>query len=151
MADRSPVRRLDHSIGDRAVVDRFPIRRIDHIELHVGNARQAAAFYRHAFGFRFAAYRGLETGCRETTSYVLECRAIRFVLTSGLAPDHPAARFAHAHGDGVAVVALEVPRRGVRLRGGAPARRGRRGPRWSRSATRTASSGPRPSAPTATP
>ena len=108
-ADRFPIRRLDHSIGDRAAADRFPIRRIDHIELHVGNARQAAAFYRHAFGFRFAAYRGLETGCRETTSYVLECRAIRFVLTSGLAPDHPAARFAHAHGDGVAVVALEVP------------------------------------------
>ncbi len=109
MPDRFPIRRIDHSIGDRAVADRFPIRRIDHIELHVGNARQAAAFYRHAFGFRVAAYRGLETGCRETTSYVLECRAIRFVLTSGLAPDHPAARFAHAHGDGVAVVALEVP------------------------------------------
>lgn len=89
--------------------DRFPIRRIDHLELYVGNARQAAAFYRHAFGFRVAAYRGLETGCRETTSYVLECRAIRIVLTSGLAADHPAARFAHAHGDGVAVIALEVP------------------------------------------
>ena len=91
------------------MADRFPIRRIDHVELFVGNARQAAAFYRHAFGFRVAAYRGLETGCRETTSYVLECRAIRFVLTSGLASGHPAARFAHAHGDGVAVVALEVP------------------------------------------
>ena len=91
------------------MADRFPIRRIDHIEFHVGNARQAAAFYQHAFGFHVTAYRGLETGCRETTSYVLECGAIRFVLTSGLAPDHAAARFAHAHGDGVAVVALEVP------------------------------------------
>ena len=91
------------------MADRFPIRRIDHIEFHVGNARQAAAFYQHAFGFRVTAYRGLETGCRETTSYVLECGAIRFVLTSGLAPDNAAARFAHTHGDGVAVVALEVP------------------------------------------
>ena len=91
------------------MADRFPIRRIDHIEFYVGNARQAAAFYQHAFGFRITAYRGLETGCRETTSYVLECGTIRFVLTSGLAPDHAAARFAHAHGDGVAVVALEVP------------------------------------------
>ena len=91
------------------MADRFPIRRIDHIEFHVGNARQAAAFYQHAFGFRITAYRGLETGCRETTSYVLECGSIRFVLTSGLAPDHAAARFAHAHGDGVAVVALDVP------------------------------------------
>ena len=108
------------------MADRFPIRRIDHIELYVGNARQAAAFYRHAFGFRVAAYRGLETGCRETASYVLECRAIRFVLTSGLAPGHPAARFAHAHGDGVAVVALEVPDARVRLRRGASARRRRR-------------------------
>ena len=91
------------------MADRFPIRRIDHIELYVGNARQAAVFYEHGFGFPVTAYRGLETGCRETTSYVLECGAIRFVLTSGLAPDGTAARFAHAHGDGVAVVALEVP------------------------------------------
>ncbi len=91
------------------MTDRFPIRRIDHIELYVGNARQAAVFYEQAFGFRVTAYRGLETGCRETASYVLECRATRFVLTSGLASGHPAARFAHTHGDGVAVVALEVP------------------------------------------
>ncbi len=91
------------------MADRFPIRRIDHIEFHVGNARQAAAFYQHAFGFHVTAYRGLETGCRERTSYVLECGTIRFVLTSGLVPDNAAARFAHAHGDGVAVVALEVP------------------------------------------
>ena len=91
------------------MADRFPIRQIDHVELYVGNARQAAAFYEHGFGFPVVAYRGLETGCRETTSYVLECGAIRFVLTSGLAPDGTAARFAHAHGDGVAVVALEVP------------------------------------------
>ncbi|MYN65572.1 MAG: 4-hydroxyphenylpyruvate dioxygenase [Acidobacteria bacterium] len=91
------------------MANRFPIRRIDHIEFHVGNARQAAAFYQHAFGLHVTAYRGLETGCRETTSYVLECETIRFVLTSGLAPGNAAARFAHAHGDGVAVVALEVP------------------------------------------
>ncbi len=91
------------------MADRFPIRRIDHIEFYVGNARQAAAFYQHAFGFHVTAYRGLETGSRETTSYVLECGAIRFVLTSGLAPGNAVARFAHAHGDGVAAVALEVP------------------------------------------
>ena len=91
------------------MADRFPIRRIDHIEFYVGNARQAAVFYEHGFGFPVTAYRGLETGCRETTSYVLECGTIRFVLTSGLAPGSTAARFAHAHGDGVAVVALEVP------------------------------------------
>ena len=91
------------------MADRFPVRRIDHIELWVGNALQAAAFYGHVFGFRVTARRGLDTGCREAASYVLEGGAIRLVLTSGLAPEHPAARFAHAHGDGVAVVALEVP------------------------------------------
>ncbi|MCY4026957.1 MAG: 4-hydroxyphenylpyruvate dioxygenase [Acidobacteria bacterium] len=91
------------------MADPFPIRRLDHLELYVGNARQAAAYYRHAFGFRATAYRGLETGCREATSYVLEGGEIRLVLTSGLAPGHAAARFAHAHGDGVAVLALEVP------------------------------------------
>ena len=91
------------------MADPFPIQRLDHLELYVGNARQAAAYYRHAFGFRATAYRGLETGCREATSYVLEGGAIRLVLTSGLAPGHAAARFAHAHGDGVAVLALEVP------------------------------------------
>ena len=90
------------------MADRFPVRHIDHLEFHVGNARQAAAFYQRAFGFRVSAYRGLETGCREITSYVLECGTVRFVLTSGLAPGNAAARFAHAHGDGVAVDALEV-------------------------------------------
>ena len=133
------------------MADRFPIRRIDHIEFHVGNARQAAAFYQHAFGFRMTAYRGLETGCRETTSYVLECGTIRFVLTSGLAPDTAAARFAHAHGDGVAVVALEVP---DAARAFAEAQRhgaSRRGRTRSRSRTSTGASGPRACGPTATP
>ena len=89
--------------------DRSPIRRIDHVEFYVGNAKQAAAFYEHAFGFFNTAYRGLETGCRETASYVLECGEIRLVLSTGLVPDHPVARFAHAHGDAVGVIALEVP------------------------------------------
>jgi 4-hydroxyphenylpyruvate dioxygenase len=89
--------------------DFFPIRAIDHLEFHVGNARQAAFFYSSCLGFVNTAYRGLETGSRETASYVMEQGRIRFVLTSPLVPGHEAARFVNLHGDGVAVIALEVP------------------------------------------
>ena len=89
--------------------DFCPIKRVDHLELYVGNARQAAAFYAHSFGFLNTAYRGLETGSRDTASYVMQQGDIRFVLTTGLSGDHPVSRFASEHGDGVAVVALEVP------------------------------------------
>jgi 4-hydroxyphenylpyruvate dioxygenase len=39
----------------------------------------------------------------------MEQGQIRFVLTTALAPDHAVARSAHEHGDGVGVIALEVP------------------------------------------
>jgi 4-hydroxyphenylpyruvate dioxygenase len=89
--------------------DVCPIRRIDHVEFYVGNARQAAVFYATCFGFANVAYRGLETGCRDTASYLMEQGDIRFVLTSALTPDHPVARHVQQHGDGVGVIALEVP------------------------------------------
>ena len=62
--------------------DPFPIHRIDHIEFYVGNAKQSAAFYRDSFGFDIRAYRGMETGCRETASYVLEQGNIRFLVSA---------------------------------------------------------------------
>lgn len=89
--------------------DFLPIRGMDHVEFYVGNARQAAHFYRTGFGFALVAYSGLETGNRETTSYVMQQGSIRLVLTTSLGPDHPIARHAHLHGDGVGVIALEVP------------------------------------------
>jgi 4-hydroxyphenylpyruvate dioxygenase len=89
--------------------DFCPIKRVDHLEFYVGNARQAAAFYANSFGFQTTAYRGLETGCRDAASYVMQQGDIRFVLTTGLSGEHPVSRFASEHGDGVAVVALEVP------------------------------------------
>lgn len=89
--------------------DFCPIKRIDHLEFFVGNARQAAVFYETCFGFHRTAYRGLETGCRDSASYVLEQGDIRFVLTTPLSPDHPTARFVQQHGDGVGVIGLEVP------------------------------------------
>src|SRR5918992_554185 len=89
--------------------DFCPIQRIDHLELYVGNAKQAAAFYADRFGFAVAAYRGLETGSRTSASYLLTQGEIRFVLTSALTPDDPISRFVLQHGDGVGVIALQVP------------------------------------------
>jgi 4-hydroxyphenylpyruvate dioxygenase len=108
------------------MTDFCPIKRIDHLELFVGNARQAAVFYERCFGFHRTAYRGLETGSRDAASYLLEQGDIRFVLTSALGSDHPAAAFVHKHGDGVGVIALEVPDAAAAfhettMRGAAPA------------------------------
>src|SRR3954463_12785649 len=89
--------------------DFCPIRRIDHLELYVGNARQAAAFYTNAFGCKTSAYRGLETGFRDAASYLVEQGDIRLVLTTALSSQHPIARQVFEHGDGVTVVALNVP------------------------------------------
>lgn len=89
--------------------DFFPIKGVDHIEFYVGNAKQAAHYYRTGFGFTHTAYSGLETGVRDKASYVLEQNNIRLVLTSALGPDNPIARHAYLHGDGVAVIGLEVP------------------------------------------
>ena len=88
--------------------DFLPLNGTDHIEFYVGNARQAAHYYRTAFGFRFAAYRGPETGVRDRASYVLVQNKIRFVLTTPLVPDHPIADHIKLHGDGVRDIALWV-------------------------------------------
>lgn len=89
--------------------DFMPIKSLDHVELYVGNAKQAAFFYRKGFGFAHTAYSGLETGHRERASYVLEQGKIRLILSSPLSPDNPMARHHYLHGDGVAIIALEVP------------------------------------------
>ena len=88
--------------------DTFPINGTDYIEFYVGNAKQAAHYYQSAFGFRIVAYRGPETGARETASYVLQQGKVRFVLTSALYPDHEVSRHVLQHGDGVKVLALWV-------------------------------------------
>jgi 4-hydroxyphenylpyruvate dioxygenase len=92
-----------------AADDFMPLKGWDHLELYVGNAKQSAYFYEHAFGFARTAYAGPETGVRDRASYVLEQGEIRYVLTSGLRGDSEITRFACAHGDGVKDVALEVP------------------------------------------
>ena len=104
---RSPTDRV--RLASVTETDFFPIINWDHVELWVGNAKQAAYFYEHGFGFTPVAYAGPETGVRDRASYVLQQGEIRFVVTTGLRSDHEAARFASAHGDGVKDVALEVP------------------------------------------
>jgi 4-hydroxyphenylpyruvate dioxygenase len=89
-------------------VDTFPINGTDYVEFYVGNAKQAATFYRAAFGFRLVGYRGPETGTRDRVSYLLEQNKVRFLLTTGLSPDHPAQEHATRHGDGVRDIALWV-------------------------------------------
>ncbi|HLH39643.1 MAG TPA: 4-hydroxyphenylpyruvate dioxygenase [Bryobacteraceae bacterium] len=88
--------------------DFLPINATDHVEFWVGNARQAAHYYRSAFGMRLTAYSGPETGVRDRASYVLEQEKIRFVLTTALAPEHPIADHVRLHGDGVRDIALTV-------------------------------------------
>src|SRR2546429_2010435 len=87
----------------------MPLEGWDHVELWVGNAKQAAFFYEHAFGFTPTAYAGPETGVRHRASYVVEQGEIRLVLTSGLRGDSEITRFARAHGDAAKDVALAVP------------------------------------------
>ncbi|MEM8807916.1 MAG: 4-hydroxyphenylpyruvate dioxygenase [Cyanobacteria bacterium P01_G01_bin.38] len=95
-------------LNDRSGCGQGLISSLDHLEFYVGNAKQAAYFYEHQFGFTPTAFRGLETGDRKTASYVMEQGAIRFVLTSAIAPDHPIGNYVTTHGDGVAVVAFAV-------------------------------------------
>ncbi|GAA1984339.1 4-hydroxyphenylpyruvate dioxygenase [Kitasatospora viridis] len=93
--------------------DPFPVKGMDAVEFAVGNAKQAAHYYSTAFGMRCTAYRGPETGHRETASYVLESGSARFVLTSVVKASTERGAFLDrhvaAHGDGVIDLAIEVP------------------------------------------
>jgi len=88
--------------------DFLPLKGIHHLEFYVGNARQSTHYYRSAFGFRLAAYRGPETGTRDRASYVLRQNKISLVLTTPLTPEHPVADHIRLHGDGVRDIALWV-------------------------------------------
>ena len=91
-----------------AAKDFLPINGTDHIELYVGNAKQAAHFYKTAFGFQSLAYAGPETGVRDRASYVLQQGKIRLVLTTPLNSSNPITQHIAKHGDGVKILALWV-------------------------------------------
>ncbi|MEO6521114.1 MAG: 4-hydroxyphenylpyruvate dioxygenase [Mucilaginibacter sp.] len=88
--------------------DFLPLNGTDYVEFYVGNAKQAAHFYKTAFGFQNLAYAGPETGVRDRASYVLQQGKIRLVLTAPLHSDHPIAEHVKKHGDGVKILALWV-------------------------------------------
>lgn len=100
----------DQSTTEKATKqhDFLPINGTDYVEFYVGNAKQAAHFYKTAFGFQTIAYAGPETGVKETASYVLQQGKIRFVLTSALHSNHEVSIHVLKHGDGVKVLALWV-------------------------------------------
>ncbi|GAB7030450.1 4-hydroxyphenylpyruvate dioxygenase [Streptomyces sp. NPDC021749] len=81
---------------------------VSHVEFHVGDARQAAYYYRTAFGFATLAEGGPETGLADRRSILLGQGDIRLLMTSDLTPDGPVARYVARHGDGVANVALRT-------------------------------------------
>ena len=88
--------------------DFLPLLGTDFVEFYVGNAKQAAHFYKTAFGFQSLAYKGLETGSKDEVSYVLQQGKIKLVLTTPLNSTSPINDHLRKHGDGVKVIALWV-------------------------------------------
>ena len=88
--------------------DFLPLLGTDYVEFYVGNAKQSAHFYKTAFGFQSYAYRGLETGSKDSVSYVLKQDKIKLILTTPLNSKSPINEHIVKHGDGVKVIALWV-------------------------------------------
>lgn len=89
-------------------MNNYTLKAFDHCELYVSNAKQAAHYYRTAFGFLPIAFKGLETGSRDRVSYVMKQNKIRFVLTSPLEKNTAIGHHIDAHGDGVKDVSFTV-------------------------------------------
>jgi len=99
------------TLTDKAMAtqtDFLPLQGTDYVEFYVGNAKQAAHFYKTAFGFQSLAYAGPETGMKDKVSYVIRQNKLTFVLTTPLRTDNPIADHIYKHGDGVKVIALKV-------------------------------------------
>lgn len=91
-----------------STVDFLPLHGTDYVEFYVGNAKQAAHFYKTAFGFQSLAYAGPETGVMDRASYVIRQEKLTFVLTTALKPNNPIADHVALHGDGIKMLALKV-------------------------------------------
>jgi 4-hydroxyphenylpyruvate dioxygenase len=92
----------------RTAADPLALNDVDHVRFYVGNAKQAAFFYAHTFGFQIAQAADLTTGSREEADYLLTQGNIRLLLTTPLSKDHPAAEEIKRFGDGIKDVALTV-------------------------------------------
>ncbi|HKB30671.1 MAG TPA: 4-hydroxyphenylpyruvate dioxygenase [Streptosporangiaceae bacterium] len=98
-----------HDASVSSVSEGFPLSGIDAVVFAVGNARQAAYYYAHAFGMTVAAYRGPETGSSDEDAYVLVSGSARFVFRAPVRAGTDLGAHVAAHGDGVIDLALEVP------------------------------------------
>lgn len=96
-----------HTLTDQDA-DFLPLQGTDYVEFYVGNAKQAAHFYKTTFGFQSLAYAGPETGVRDRASYVIRQNKLTFVLTTPLKSGNEIADHIAKHGDGVKVLALMV-------------------------------------------
>ena len=96
------------TISNNTNSDFLPLHGTDYVEFYVGNAKQAAHFYKTAFGFQSLAYAGPETGMKDKVSYVIRQNKLTFVLTTPLRTDNPIADHIYKHGDAVKVLALKV-------------------------------------------
>jgi 4-hydroxyphenylpyruvate dioxygenase len=92
-----------------ASTDFLPLEGTDYVEFYVGNAKQAAHYYKSAFGFQSLAYSGPETGVKDRVSYAVRQNKLTLLLTTPLRPDNPIADHIYKHGDGVKALALRVP------------------------------------------
>ncbi len=97
-----------NELQKHAATDFLPLQGTDYVEFYVGNAKQAAHFYKTAFGFQSLAYAGPETGMKDKVSYVIRQNKLTFVLTTPLRPANEIADHIYKHGDGVKVLALKV-------------------------------------------
>ena len=96
------------AVNKNSTTDFLPLHGTDYVEFYVGNAKQAAHFYKTAFGFQSLAYAGPETGMKDKVSYVIRQNKLTFVLTTPLRSDNPIADHIYKHGDGVKMLALKV-------------------------------------------
>ena len=99
---------IQPSVTNNTSTDFLPLQGTDYVEFYVGNAKQAAHFYKTAFGFQSLAYAGPETGTRDKVSYVIRQNKLTFVLTTPLRSGNSVADHIYKHGDGVKVLALKV-------------------------------------------
>jgi len=100
---------VQQSSSETGLIDFLPLEGTDYVEFYVGNAKQAAHFYKTAFGFQSLAYAGPETGSKDKASYVVRQHSLTFVFTTPLRSQNSMADHIYKHGDGVKVLALRVP------------------------------------------
>lgn len=99
---------IAQAVKQQTANDFLPLNGTDYVEFYVGNAKQAAHFYKTAFGFKSLAYAGPETGVKDKASYVIRQNKLTFVLTTPIRNNNAIADHIALHGDGVKFLSLKV-------------------------------------------